>query len=278
MRRLLRKISENGISIFVWFLISVILLITSVEVLDLFEISSLSAIATALGALGTLLLAWVTLRTVRQNEDMITQQEAQLRPKVRRVGEYSVKEGLNDFLILELENAGSGKAINLQIVPELYILDGFPYQPLFEYTGQLSIIPTARSHLQSLVVSDKNPLDYSHEGAVLESGETESFALRPDWRNLDVDRRNFDPNSSEEPPLLVFERIIRLFDQTDVQEMGLRFQLTYEDILGNSYEEIFEGPLFVLAEVESLSDAMGRYLWRLEAEDAVIVHSEGRSG
>lgn len=93
-----------------------------------------------------------------------------------------------------------------------------------------------------------------------------------------MDPRNFDPDSSEEFPLLVFERIIGLFDQTDVQEMGFRFQLTYEDIFENSYEEVFRGPLFVLEEVESLSDAIGRYLWILEAEDAVVVHSEGRSG
>lgn len=278
MRELLRQKLGNVISIFIWTLIILIFIIILVEALGLFEIPSFGALASALGALGTLLLAWVTMRTVRQNEDIITQRRAQFRPKVRRVGEYSVEEGLNDFLILELENVGSGKAIDLQITPELYILDEYPYQSLLEYTNELGTIPTAESHPTSIVTSDKNPLDYSHEGAVLESGETRSFALRPDWRNLDVNRRNFDLDSSEEPPLLVFERIIRLFGQTNVQKMGFRFQLTYGDIFGNSYEDVFIGPIFVLEEVDSLSDAIGRHLWAMEVEDAVIVHSEGRSG
>lgn len=180
LRKLLRQKSRIGISHFVWVLIVLILIIMLIEVFGLFEIPSLGAIATALGALSTLLLAWATMKTVKQNEDIITQRRAQFRPKVRRVGEYSVQEGQGDFLILELENVGSGKAINLQITPELYILDDFPYQSLFEYTNESSNIPTAQSHPKSLVTSDKNPLDYSHEGAVLESGETRSFALRPD--------------------------------------------------------------------------------------------------
>jgi len=249
-----------------------------VEAIGLFNISSISDIVTSLGALGTLLLAWATLKTVRQNEDIITQREAKIRPKVRRVGEYSVNEGLNDSLVLELENVGSGKAINLQIIPILYILQGSTSQSIFDYTKQSSDIPTAKSYSQGLVTSDKNPLDYAHEGAVLESCETESFALRPDWRNLDVDIENYDPDSSEEPSLLVFERIIGLFDQSDVQEMGFRFKLTYEDIVGNEYEENLDGPRFVLEEVDSLSDGIGRYLWKPGAEDTVIVHFNGRSG
>lgn len=249
-----------------------------VEITGIIEVPSFNAITTAFGALGTLLLAWVTSRTVKQNEEIITQREAKFRPKVRHVGGYSVDEGLNDSLVLELENVGNGKAFNLQITPELYILDDFPYQSLFEYTQKSNSLPTAQSHHQPLVTSDKNPLDYSHEGAVLETDETESFALRPDWKNLDVDHRNFDPDSVENPPLLVFHRVLELLSKTDVREMGFRFQLTYEDIFENSYEEEFRGPLFRVEEAESLSDAMGRQLWTMDDRDFVIVHSKNRSG
>lgn len=264
MRKSIRTISRIGTSILIWCLIVAILVVVSIDAIGLFDIPSLSAITTALGALGALLLAWVTVRTVRQNENLIAQQEAQLRPKVRRISDFSTGEDTQNHLVFELENVGSGKAMSMKIISELYILGDSPPQSLLVYTNQSDEVPTSRNSSYPLVPLNKDTVGYPHGGGVLESGKTGSFTFRLSWRNLDADPGPYDPDSSKEPRQLVFGRMLRLLKQSEVKEIGFQFRLTYEDILGNEYEEEFLGPHCTIADVESLSDVISKRLWLIE--------------
>jgi len=254
-------------------IIAFITYILANEVFNWRTIESVAPITSGLGALGTLILAFVTLKTLEQNESLIQQQHAQQRPILRQLERPSTKPDNPEQIVFQFENVGEGKALNMRIVPKLYVRDVRPPKTISQYVDGRSngtYIPTVESYEKGLVTIEKNPLNYSHKGAVLEAGSTGKFATRLDYRNLNVSIYDSDYDPSEEPKLLVFSHLLDYLEDSEIVGMGFQFKLIYEDIFGEEYEEELRGPVFSVGDDESLEEALHNPSWVLAKEPALI--------
>lgn len=245
---------------------------------DIFQIAAITispVVPAGIGALGTLLLAWVTVRTLEQNEDLVQHQEAQLRPAIRQVGDFTGFD--RDNLKIELENIGYGKAINMHVTTEIYIrkfedeedCDIEPYPSLPEYSKHIAPdLPNIESGRTPLYLDSKNIGIISGSGGVLESGNQKKFSFRVDFSNADAPPFK-PPSSSEYPPVIVFSKLIGILKDHSVEESGFRFVITYEDVLGNEFEDTIAGPLFDPNDVSTIEDSLGQPFWILKADKAM---------
>lgn len=260
-----------------------------------------------MGAIGTLFLALATIRTLSQNEDLIEKQqsrienqEAQLRPEIRRVSKYEVDKKYENHVIIDFQNIGEGKGINIQLKPELYIRDSYPFITIEEYSERVyqddtefPVISTSSTPLYAINMYDDliDPLPSevmgisgsprSKAGGILESGNRNQFIARLSYVNknnnmisvmedsedkLDgqspQDILNKDPE--KEPPVMLFNDMIGVLKQKGVEEIGFQFILTYEDVLGNEYSKKLDSPIFEARKVSTLSDSLTANLWSRE--------------
>lgn len=254
---------------------SLIFIILINEIFQIAVITISPVVPAGIGALGTLLLAWVTVRTLEQNEDLVQHQEAQLRPAIRQVGDLT---GFNrNNIKIELENIGYGRAINMHVTTELYIRDFVgkenfdfdPYPSLSEFSTQIAPeLPDIEFGRTPLYPDSKKVGVLSGSGGVLESGNQKKFSFRVDFRN--ADRPPFEPpSSSDYPPVLVFTKLNEVLKEHNVEEAGFRFVISYEDVLENEFEDTIAGPLFNPYEVSTIDDSLDPPFWILKADRAL---------
>jgi len=290
--RLGLNISSPGIKmaeLIILALVITILALISNVVWGWTEIDNLSAITAGLGAAGTLLLAWSTIRTLEQNKNLmehqqqqLKNQEAQYRPLIRKASKFSTDEDNQNVFLMELENSGEGKAVNLRLNPELYIKDDWPYKSLGDYLEDLDgriDIPTIVSRPTKLSESSTRDKDIIGKSGILESGETKEFYNRIDYLNTDSDMfEHIEIGDVTVPNAVVFSRLLDVLEMTDVEVLGFRFVVEYEDVLGNEYTEAFRGPLFKPDDVDSLSGALDNPLWDLEIDNKLSERMSGEAG
>lgn len=259
------------IIIFIWITIFGTLFLILNDIFAWYSLTIGRIVPAGLGAIGTLLLAWVTARTLKQNKDLVQSEKAQIKPSLRRIGKYSVDEENKNRIKLGLENVGYGKAVNIRIVPQIYarhVSSTFsPHVKLESYTSDYSIedLPNINVKETSLYKYEKDIDILTGSGGILESGESAVFSTRIDYKNTDNDEWEID---TEYPNVLVFDRLIDILsDEEDIPELGFRFILIYEDVLGNSYEQSIPGPLFRVSETDTLSDTLSNPTWVLGLDE-----------
>ena len=261
-----KEIMTKVVVIFIWLTIFFILVLILNEIFGWYSIEISQLIPAGLGAIGPLLLAWVTVRTLEQNKDLVRNQKAQIKPTLQRVGRYSADD---DEIKIELENVGYGKAIRIRMVPELYVrnFSKDPHPTLNEYiTENHDDLPAVVSSSNTLYKTEKDIDIFTGDGGVLESGDHEEFSMRIHYTNTNIDKYNLDEDDSEFPRLLVFHKLVEYLKGEGIDELGFQFILKYEDILGNEYEESIPGPLFDVEEIETLSEALTNHFWVMDLD------------
>ncbi|WP_424017996.1 hypothetical protein ACOZ4N_19330 [Halorientalis pallida] len=270
-----KKVERISVAVAIASMATLIAFVISAEIILPYSIPSIRSVVTGLGALGTLFLAWVTLKTLEQNENLIEKEknrieneENRVKPRIRRIGDYSVSDGIHDFLILEIDNTGNGKAINLHITPKLYCFDGDQMYSLSDYSEIDDSLPKLETRTSALVEVNKNPLSFSEKGGTLNSESSKEFNFRPDFRNTEASVFSEEYDPSEEPAIFTFETLINN-GENNINRMGFTFVLKYEDVFGNEYNEKLLGNLFDPEAVDSLSDTLSNSFWNPEYEEAI---------
>lgn len=259
------------LSLVIWATISVIAVVIANEFRGWYEIGITPVIPAGLSAIGTLLLAWATVRTLGQNAALIKQQKAQLKPILRHIGDYEQHEDSGSNISLTLENVGYGKAVNIRLKPELYWGEEFPYDPLNshrENNDAGEILPKLVGNLGQLYKVDNqhkmlSQVGSSHiGGGVLESGDHDDFSRRIDFTNQSYDSTSSgNENHMDLPRTVVFTTLLDAVKKTNIKVLGFRFVLYYEDVLGNGYTDRLQGPMFEVDSVNDLSDALSGKYW-----------------
>lgn len=264
---------------FVLATISVIIVLIANELFQWYPVTLPPAVPAGLGAIGTLVLAFVTVKSLKQNKKLIEHQQTQLerqaaraKPVLRLVGKVDQHEDYEDFLVMELENIGGDKAINIYIEMELYVRAESETILFEEYIKKLeqSEIPPLVSRCIPLYKKD-HVLQIGHSstsvsGGVLEKNKTAEFSQRVDFSNPLVESKE-EVGEAGYYPIVRFSRLIDGLKELDEDRMGFQFIITFEDIFGNSYEQVIWGPAFNTEELESLSDALPDVWWKKELDN-----------
>ncbi|WP_410764928.1 hypothetical protein [Haloferax sp. DFSO60] len=254
------KSQQKIISVLVWVLISGVILLIANDIFGWVSIGPSSTIVAGLGAIGPLLLAWSTIRTLSQNEELIKQELAQLTPIIRRLGDYSINPEDKDHIQITLQNVGDGKAIRLGLIPQLYVStesnSWLKIEDFAKKSNGVNNIPQLTAHSFPIIKSDQTDILSAGKGGVLDPGETAKFSGRISFENEDVDAPVTELEDGELPSTVVFNKLLPELKQTDIERLGLRIKITYTDIRGNKATELFTGPACFIDEIESLSDML----------------------
>lgn len=243
------------------------------ETLGWVQVGENSSIAPGLGAVGTLILALVTVHTIKQNEKLIETQRAQLRPRIIRRGDFQSSKQNGSIILFELENVGEGKAVNMWVKPRLCVIDSENVETLKEHIENNDTnLPLMESKLTAVHRYDYGPNLTDSSGAVLGEGERELFDCRISLNNKENSSGVTDDSSdsTELPSTVVFEKFIDVCDDLPGNTFGLEFELSYQDILGEKYSATILGPIFKAEEVEEVEDIIDYPLWDKDMNVTVI--------
>lgn len=249
--------------VFIYFTIAVTAFLILNNIFQWYEISIGQIVPAGLGAIGTLLLAWVTARTLEQNKDLVQSEKARIKPSIRRVGEYDTENSNN--IVLGLENVGYGKAINIKILPQIYVRGVSttwlsPHEKLDTYLSRRHTLPTIETRASSLYKQKDNIDLFTGNGGVLEGGEIDRFSTRIDYKNLNNSEWHIN-DESEHPDILLFTKLMEILSEEEMPGLGFHFILVYEDVLGNTYQTSIPGQIFTVTETEELSDILSNPNW-----------------
>ena len=252
-------------------ILSIILSITFIILNEIFvwvNVEFGELVPTGLGAIGTLLLAWVTVQTIRQNEELVKHQEARLRPILRNFGD--IEGGVSNKIrtsknriIIGFENIGEGKAIDINLKPRLYVYDDDTGERIIlsKYINQNKVaLPEIEPRLNTIYrEADYRDIEL-HAGGVLDSGDRDKFTRRVDFHNAERDRK--DKTYPYVPNIIVFDWLLVLLKtRTNIEKMAMDYELEYRDILGNKYTRNINGEVFELEETEDFEEATGGPLY-----------------
>jgi len=253
----------KGILAFIYFTIAVTAFLVLNNIFQWYDVSIGQIVPAGLGAIGTLLLAWVTARTLEQNKDLVQSEKARIKPSIRRVGEYDTENPNN--ILIKLENVGYGKAINIKILPQIYVRGDStiwlsPHEKLDTYLSRRQDLPTIETRTSSLYKQKDNIDIFTGDGGVLEGGEIAGFSTRIDYKNLSNSEWHLN-DESEYPDIIVFTKLMQILNEKSALELGFHFTLVYEDVLGNTYQTSIPGQIFTVTETEELSDILSNPSW-----------------
>lgn len=261
-------LQELTITLFITSLIFISIYIGLNQYYGWISIPNSRAIASEMSTIGTLVLAWITFQTVRQNRSLIQQQRLQIQnqqarsqPTLRLIGDF--EEGSQkDNIRFKLENAGNGAAYNIRFRTDILIpplgVNSAPNAPS-NITSD-SPIPSLKSNLSS-VHTDNDTLanELQERGELLPENSTKEFECRVDFENEEQSLLESMPSRDlgdepEFPPTIRFTPLVNALKKTDVETIGIQFVLSYEDVFRNTHNHTFMPRVVFVNEIESVDD------------------------
>jgi len=261
----IRKLHELTVAIIILSLIVLIVLLILNQWLGWVPIQNASLIASGMGAVGTLVLAWITFQTIRQNAKLVEHQQKQLefqqdksRPALRQVGDFMSGDN-PDEICYELQNIGKGAAFDITfrtdiLIPELGInttVDSYDDRPGSSIPPLASRLGPARKN------RDVNMTSIGPDGGVLEAGSTDSFTSRINFINeskSNTDIFEQETDSDGFPLVIRFTPLIEELKKEEISSIIVQFSIMYEDIYDEDYKDSFQPRVVNIKEVNSAGD------------------------
>ncbi|WP_436931823.1 hypothetical protein [Halosimplex halobium] len=195
--------------------------------------------------------------------------QAEIKPDLKRVSEYSISEEDENKIQFKLKNVGRGEASNLHLKPQVYVLESADDQEdtdedvmreLTELSDFLKDeetedIPTLTPRSATLDGLHKDSVMSFRHGGVLSAGESKEFEARIHFDNIDRAPTG-DYDEDEYPSTVVYSLFLEVMKKTDASMVGIQFKIAYEDILGYTGNCTLQGRSFEVTEVDETEDTL----------------------
>jgi hypothetical protein len=275
------SIIEISTTIFIFVLILAISALILNELFGWYQVGDTIAIASGMGAIGTLILAWFTFQSIRQNRKLVQQQQRQIehqkdksKPIIKQVGDF--KPASENELKFKLKNAGRGDAYDIKIRSDIFVKESSIN------TANQSIAQTPDNELPDLE-GEYTSVYREHEDQttrsiesikVLESGEEDvlKFRIQLNNPNKSLSESVNEETDKSYPPVIVFSNLLDILDELQTEHAVLQLTIQYNDIHDEKYKKTYLPWVIDLEEVDSVNDLINSPVY-MQEEDGEMSHA-----
>ncbi|OVE83355.1 COG1361 family protein [Natronolimnobius baerhuensis] len=235
------------------------------------SVQNMSVIASAMGAFGTLMLAWFTFGTIKQNEKLIKHQQQQIkhqrarsRPVLRQINDFEAL-GKHSLVSFKLENIGEGTAYNIKFqadicIPELGVNTATDTE-IPQLISNSSVPPLETQPSGIYKNNDVKGSGMNPSGGILREGSSGRFEYRVDFSNKNKSVRDIINGNGGEPGIIVFSKLLEYLKEDGIEIVYIQFKVSYEDVYGDEYTEEFPVRTVFVEETKDVSDLFDSPIW-----------------